>query len=385
MFRLSRYIAAQRVEFVRNPNYYMVDKKGQKLPYLDKYIIYIVGDLNNQVLKFEAKQLDIISLNGADVARFKEKEKKSDYKVFNLGPDTGTMFLTFNLNTRKNSDGHYYVDPIKQKWFNDKNFRKAVSLTIDRESIVANILRGVGSPLYTAESLSSIFLNQKLKNGEPRNINKARKLLKQSGFYWDKKGQLYDKNNHKVEFNLSTNAGNTEREAVGVMIKQDLEELGIKVNFKPIEFNVLVGKLVDSLDWDAVVMGLTGSPLEPHSGRNVWSSTGALHMFNQRKGSDLIHPKDILPWEKQLDTIFEEGAKTIEFKKRKPVYDKYQEIVWENNPFVYIYSPLRVYAVRNKFGNLNPTPLGGVVHNLEEIYVKDNKSVKIKCLSQYTY
>jgi len=370
MFKLSQYIPAQRVEFVKNPNYYTVDKKGQKLPYLDKYIIYIVGDLNNQVLKFEAKQLDLISLNGSEVARFKEMEKKSDYKVYNLGPDTGTMFLTFNLNPRKNSDGKYYVDPIKQKWFNDKNFRKAVSLCIDRENIVINILRGVGSPLYTAESLSSIFLNQKLKNGEPINLDKAKKLLTESGFYQDKSGQLYDKSDNKVEFNLSTNAGNTERESVGVMLKQDMEELGIKVNFKPIEFNVLVGKLVDSLDWEAVVMGLTGSPLEPHSGRNVWSSSGALHMFNQRKGTDLIETKDILPWEKEIDTIFEEGAKTVDFNKRKQFYDRYQEIVWENNPFIYIYSPLRVYAVRNKFGNLNPTPLGGVTHNLEEIYVK---------------
>lgn len=375
MFKLSLYIPAQRVEFVRNPNYYAVDKKGQKLPYLDQYIIYIVGDLNNQVLKFEAKQLDLIALNGADVARFKESEKKSDYKVYNLGPDTGTMFLTFNLNTRKNSDGKYYVDPVKQKWFTDKNFRKAVSLCLDRESIVANILRGVGAPLFTSESLSSIFLNQKIKNGEPRNLTKAKELLKKSGFYTDKCGQLFDKAGHKVEFDLSTNAGNTERESTGVMVKQDLEELGIKVNFKPIEFNVLVGKLVDSLDWEAVVMGLTGSTLEPHSGRNVWSSTGALHMFNQRKvtdvkGDELKHPKDLLSWEKELDNLFEEGAKTVDFKKRKVIYDKYQEVVWENNPFIYIYSPLRVFAVRKKFGNMNPTPLGGVTHNLEEIYVK---------------
>ncbi len=370
MFKLLQYIPAQRIEFTRNPDYYQIDKKGQKLPYLDKYIIYIVGDLNNQVLKFEAKQIDMISLNGSEVARFKEMEKKSDYKIYNLGPDTGTMFLSFNLNTRKNSDGKYHVDKIKQKWFNDIRFRKAVSLAIDRESIVINILRGVGAPLYTAESLSSIFLNEKLKDGESKNLDKAKKLLKESGFYLDEKGQLYDKEGNKIEFNLSTNAGNTERESVGVMVKQDMEELGIKVNFKPIEFNVLVGKLVDSMDWEAVVMGLTGSPLEPHSGRNVWSSTGTLHMFNQRKGEDLINPKDLLPWEKQLDAIFEEGAKTIEFKKRKEIYDKYQEIVWKYNPFIYIYSPLRVYAVRNKFGNLDPTPLGGITHNMEEIYVK---------------
>ncbi len=375
-FRLKRYIPAQRVEFARNPDYYMVDKKGQKLPYLDKYIFYIVGDINNQVLKFESGQLDSIPLSGSNVSRFKEFENRSDYKIYNLGPDTGTMFLVFNLNRRKNDEGEYYVDPTKQQWFNDKNFRKAVSLAIDRKNAVLNILRGVGAQLYTAESLSSIFLNEKLKDGEPKNLEKAKELLKKSGFSRDERGNLIDKYGNRVEFQMSTNAGNTERESVGVMLKEDLEKLGMKVNFKPIEFNVLVGKLTDSLDWEAVIMGLTGSPLEPHSGRNVWSSRGALHMFNQRRGEDLKTNADLRDWEKELDEIFEKASTVIDFEERKAYYDRYQEIVWEYNPFIYIYSGLRIIAVREKFGNLDPIPLGGALHNPEEIYVIRDKTRK---------
>jgi len=373
MFRLEKYIPAQRVVFRRNPNYYKKDAQGQTLPYLDKYIFFIVGDINNQVLKFESGQLDVLALAGSSVARFKELEKHSDYKIYNLGPDTGTLFISFNLNRRKNEDGKYYVDPVKQAWFNDKNFRKAVNLSIDRVGIVMNILRGVGAPLYTAESLCSIFLNGDLKDGEPKNIEKAKTLLEEAGFSRDKSGLLFDKEGNQVEFSLTTNAGNTEREAVGVMIKQDLEELGMKVNFKPIEFNVLVGKLSDSYDWEAVIMGLTGSPLEPHIGRNVWSSTGALHMFNQRKGKDLEAKADLRNWEDELDEIYEKAAATLDFEKRKEYYDRYQEIVYEYNPFIYISSGLRVYAIRDRFGNLNPTPLGGPLHNLEEIYVKAAK------------
>jgi len=372
MFRLERYIPAQRLEFVRNPDYYMIDRLGQKLPYLDKYIFHIVGDLNNQVLKFESGQLDILSLSGSNVSRFKELEKYSDYKIYNLGPDTGTMFLMFNLNKRKNDDGKYYVDPEKQRWFNDKNFRKAVSLAVDRKNAVLNILRGVGAPLYTAESLSSIYLNEKLKDGKPRDIEKARQLLKEAGFSWNEQGMLVDEKGNVVEFSLSTNAGNTERESLGVMVKEDLEKLGIKVNFKPIEFNVLVGKLSDSLDWEAAIIGLTGSPLEPHSGRNVWSSTGALHMFNQRKGEDLINQTNIRDWEQELDEIFEKGSTVIDFEERKEYYDRYQEIVWEYNPLIYIYSNLRIIAIREKFQNIDPTPLGGVLHNIEEIYINQD-------------
>lgn len=371
MFRLERYIPAQRVELIRNPNYYFIDKKGQKLPYLDKYVFYIVGDLNNEVLKFESGDIDLLAVRGEKVARFKTLEKNSNYKMYNLGPDTGTTYLTFNLNRRKNDNGKYYVNPLKQKWFNDDNFRKAVDYAVDRESIVANVLQGVGAPLFTAEALSSIYINEKIKSGHERNIAKAKSLLKESGFSWNKKGRLIDKEGNPVEFTLYTNAGNTERESIGVMVKQDIEELGIKVNFKPIEFNVLVGKLVDSLDWDAVIMGLTGSQLDPHNGRNVWSSTGALHMFNQRKGSDLETKADLRDWEREIDDIFEKGAKVIEFKDRKKIYDRYQEIAYKKVPFIYLYSGLRIYAVRDKFGNISPTPLGGVLHNLEEIYIKE--------------
>ena len=104
-FKLKEYVPAQRIVYERNPNYYVIDEKGQKLPYLDKYIILIVGDLNNELLKFKAKELDTVGLRGTNVALFKEQEKFSDYKVYNLGPDTGTMYFAFNLNDRKNEKG----------------------------------------------------------------------------------------------------------------------------------------------------------------------------------------------------------------------------------------------------------------------------------------
>ncbi len=369
-FKLAEYIPAQRVKFERNENYYMIDKKGNKLPYLDSYVVFIVGDLNNEVLKFEAQELDYLGVGGSKVARFKEFEKRSNYKMYNLGPNTGTMFLSFNLNNRKNEKGKFYVDSKKQKWFNDLNFRAAVDYVVDRESMVFNVLSGVGSPLFTAESLPSIFLNEKLKNGHERNVKKAKELLEKSGFSWNKEGILLDKDGNIVEFDLTTNAGNTERESTGVMIKEDLESIGMKVNFKPIEFNVLVGKLVDSYQWDAVIMGLTGSSLEPHGGRNVWDSSGALHMFNMRKTAEDKKASSLFSWEKELDYLFEKGAQELDYIKRKEIYDRYQEVVYEQKPFIYLYSSLRIVAVRKRFGNITPTPLGGAIYNLEEIYVK---------------
>ena len=240
---------------------------------------------------------------------------------------------------------------------------------IDRKNMVMNIANGLAAPLFTAESLNSIFLNKDLKPYD-RDLEKSKELLKKSGYYWDKRGHLRDKYGNHVEFDLYTNAGNTEREAIGVMVKQDLEDLGMKVNFKPIEFNSLVNKLVNTLDWDMVIMGLTGSPLEPNGGKNVWMSNGTLHMFNQRPAD--YTKDDRYEWEKRIDYLYTQGALATDFEGRKKFYDEYQAIAYEEKPFVYIYSPLIISAIRTKFKNVYPTPLGGMTYNIEEIYINSS-------------
>ena len=367
-FVLKEYVAAQRVVFGRNPNYYKINKNNDKLPYLDKLVYLIVGDTNNEILKFEAKEIDILSIRGSNVARYKLREPKSDYRIHNLGADTGTLFLVINLNNRKNLDGKWNVVPYKQKWFRDKNFRQAIDWAIDRKGMVQNVAQGVAKPLFTSESLNSIYLNKDIK-GHPMDMEVAKDFLKKSGFVL-KDGILYDKDDKRVEFDLYTNAGALEREAIGVMIKQDLEDLGMKVNFKPVEFNSLVNKLSNTNDWDMAIMGLTGTPLEPHDGKNVWTSYGPLHLFNQRGRN--IKSDDRFDWEKELDAIFEKGALKLTYKERKPIYDRYQQIIYDEKPIIYLYSPIRITAIRKKFKNIFPTSLSGLVYNLDEIYI-DNK------------
>ena len=150
------------------------------------------------------------------------------------------------------------------------------------------------------------------------------------------------------------------------MVKQDLEDLGMKVNFKPIEFNSLVNKLMASLDWDMVIMGFTGSPLEPNGGKNVWLSDGTLHIFNQRLEKDANSSR--YNFEKRIDYLYTQGALATKFADRKRFYDEYQAIVYDEKPLIYIYSPIRIVALRNKYQNIYPTSLGGVTHNIEEIW-----------------
>ncbi len=373
MWILSKYDPSeQKVLYKRNPRFFMVDKNRQPLPYLDAYSLTFVNNMNTLELLFEQGKLDSYAVPAQFLAHVREL-KKPEFTLYNLGPSPSTTFLTFNLNTRKNPDtGKAYVDPVKSKWFTNTHFRRAIDWAINRDDMVSNILKGIGAPLFTAETAASPFINQQLAKGHPRDISQAKALLEKAGFVWNENNELIDGQGHRVEFTLLTNTGNDQRENTGVNIKQDLAELGIKVNFKPVDFNVLVGKLNETKDWEAIILGLGGgSPLEPHDGANVWRSDGAIHMFNQRevKGNGPVNLADRFPWELELDDIFEKGAQTFGMDKRRVIYDAYQRLVYEQAPFIYLYSPLSLLAVQSRIQNANPLPLGAW-HNLEEIWIK---------------
>lgn len=358
-FKLYRYVKGERVEFVRNPSYYSIDLEGNRLPYFEKLVYHIVQDKSFELFKFLANELDVISIRGEDVELVKELEKKNNFSVVNLGPSSGTEFLVFNLSMG-------FISETRTEWFNNLNFRKAISYAIDREGIVDNVLAGIGKPLFTPESLASIYLNKKIADGYPRNLEYARKLLFEGGFSLNKSGHLVDKKGNKVEFTILTNAENTTRQAIGVIIQDDLNKLGMKVNLRPLDFNTLIGRS-DTGDWDAIIIGFTGGFFEPNEGANVWRLNGRLHMFDNK-------PHKPRSWELEIDKIFNEATKFVEFEKRKKLYDRFQEIVYEQLPFIYLESPLRVMAYQNTIRNVIPTIYGGVLHNLENIYKEKSES-----------
>ena len=201
-FRVERYVPSQRIELTRNPLYGMCDGEHRRLPYLDRFTEAIVPDQNSMLVKFYGNELDFLdirSIRGPDARLMKQRENSLNFKMYNLGSDDGTMFMMFNLNQRKDpKTGKYYVDPIKQKWFNSLAFRKAVSHAINRTSILNNVLRGVGSALFTAESPTALYLNKKLKPYD-QDLEYSQKLLTDAGFR-NSHGWLLDPDGNKVEF-----------------------------------------------------------------------------------------------------------------------------------------------------------------------------------------
>lgn len=363
-FKLAEYRPGERIVFVPNGFYWKKSTDGDRLPYLAKVIYMIIPSLDMTVLKFLDGELDYCSLRGMDYPLLKPLEKKKNFTIYEAGPDFGSSFLVFNQNRGINpTTGKPYVEPVKLSWFTNREFRRAVAHAVDKKQMIDILNNGLGYPQDSPVSPSAgFFFNDKVENFG-YDLGKARAMLKSAGFVdRDGDGVLEDPQGHKVEFNLLTNSNNQERIQIAAIIRHDLEKLGMRVNFLAMEFNTVVSKLNATFDWDAILLGLTGG-VEPHFGKNVWDSSGQLHMWHPRQ------EKPSTPWEARIDEIFNAGVQELNEDKRKVLYDEFQRIAVEEQPFIYTILGSNIFAVRNKFGNLHPTSYGGAFHNIEQIYL----------------
>jgi len=363
-FMLERYVPGQRVILKRNPHHWQRDDEGQQLPYLDQLVIEIVQNQDLSLMRFQQGQLDYYAVRGEDFPELKPREPDGGYTIYMTGVTDGSQFLFFNQNTGTDARGEPYIDPVKLKWFRDVRFRRAVAHAIDRQSMIDTLMNGLAIPQWSPAGPSSPFHNPDVPT-YPYDPQRARQLLAEAGFRdLNGDGWIQDADGNTVEFNLTTNAENTTRIRMAEMIRKDLEELGFKVSFLPLQFNMLVSRLDSSYDWEAIILGLTGG-VEPHFGRNVWHSSGKTHMWFPQQETPSTE------WEARIDELFDAGVQELDVEKRREIYNEWQVIAAEQLPLIYTVLSNRIQAVNNQLGNIHPTRFAGALHNIERLYWKD--------------
>ena len=370
-YKLERYDTSQRIIFRRNPYYWRKDAQGKPQPYIERIIWQIVESTDTSLLQFRSGDLDSIGVSPDYFSLLKVQEKQGNFKIYNGGPSSSTSFISFNLNKGKRKN-QPLVDPIKSKWFNNVQFRQAVAYAIDRQTMLNNTFRGLGTPQNSPISVQSPYFLSPEKGLKVYNYNpeKAKELLLKAGFKYNEKNFLVDDQGNEVRFALLTNAGNKIRESMGSQIKQDLSKIGIQVDFTPLAWNTFIDKLSNTLDWDACLIGLTGG-LEPNDGANVWSPEGGLHMFNQKPqaGQKPIEGWEVADWEKKINELYIQGAQEFDEAKLKKIYGESQQLTQEYLPFIYLVNSYSLSAIRNRFQGIQYSALGGAFWNIHEIKV----------------
>jgi peptide/nickel transport system substrate-binding protein len=354
-FVMQRYVPGQRMEFIRNPNYHGVDQRGNRLPYLTRRVILVVPNLDAARLKFEAGETDVYGARPREYAEFKARERQGNFTIYD-GPETFTSeFVVLNMNPEG-------AGPPKSTWFQDVRFRRALNHAVDRQAVAQQVYAGRATPAWgPVSSGHPLYYHPRLRQ-YPYDLNRAQQLLAEAGYRKDAQGVLRDPQGNPVAFVLSTNAENNDRVAIGNILRQDWQRLGIQVTYAPEAFNSLVGKLVGSFKWDAIIIGLTGG-IEPGTGRNVWLCNGSLHMWWPKQ------ERCATPWEQQIHDLFEQVALETNQERRRQLYFRWQEVFAENLPWLPFAWPKTQPAVRNTLGNVK-IGLQGAVSPSEILYYR---------------
>lgn len=373
-YRMLSYTPNQRVVLERNPYFWRKDTEGNVQPYIQQIVWQIIENTDNQLLNFRSGDLDTLDVQPEVFPLLKREEKRGKYTVFNGGPDTGSVFMCFNLNKGRNAQNQPFVDPVKSRWFATKEFRQAIAYGINRSAMTNNIYRGLGAPLHSPIPAQSPFYlspEQGLKTYS-YDQQKSKELLLSAGFKYNSNDELVDAEGNKVRFTLLMAAGKKVREQMATQIKQDLGKLGMQVDTQFLSFNTYVEKLRLTRNWDTYLGGFTGGT-EPHSGYNIWSVNGTLHSFNQgpQAGEPPIKGWKVDDWEQKIDDLYVKASQELDEGKRKELYGETQQIIAEQVPFIYMVNPLTFEAVRDRVSGIRYSALGGAFWNLYELKIAE--------------
>jgi peptide/nickel transport system substrate-binding protein len=363
-FRLKQYVPGQRIVAERNPYYWKVDRDNHRLPYLDEMVFLFVGTENAQVLRFEAGETDIISrLSSENFNLLAHEGTRVSSQLADLGPSLEYNFVVFNQNDLTGKK----LDAIarKQVWFRDLKFRQAVNAAIDRDGIVRLVYGTRGTPLWgNVGPGNKLWINQAISHPQ-RSLETARQLLKSAGFSWKTNGELVDGSGETVDFTIVTSSSNAQRMKMATLLQDDLSHLGMQVHVVPLEFRALIDRVFQSFDYDAAIMGLGGGDADPNPEMNVWMSSGTSHLWN------LGEKQPATDWEREIDQLMQRQMVELDYNQRKRTYDRVQQIISENLPFIFLATPNTLAGADGRVGNFHPAVLEpNTLWNADELYIR---------------
>jgi len=341
-FYVAEYKPGSYVYLRRNPNYWKRDASGHPLPYLHAVKLEIQSNRDIEVMRFMRNEIHLI--NGLDADYFDRLSRTAPDKVRDAGASLDSEQMWFNQVPSAP------IPAYKREWFKSRNFRLAVSSAIDRQGMCKIVFKGHASPAVGPVSPANKFWFNSQLPPVRFDQQRALQLLQQDGFSLSA-GKLHDRGGHVVEFSIATNAGNHAREAMATMIQQDLRAIGITVNVVTLDFPSLLQRISESFDYEAALLGLVGIDLDPNIQMNVWLSSSEEHQWNPKQATPAT------PWEAEIDRLMRAQASSMDERTRKKYFDRVQEIVADEAPFIYLVNKNALTAVSLSVQGARPVPL----------------------------
>lgn len=341
-FMLSEHKPGAYVRLRRNPYYWKQDEQGRRLPYLDSVRLEIQQNLETELLRFQRGEVHLI--NGLDPTLFNRLAGESPSVAKDAGASLEGEQLWFNQAPAAP------IPDYKKAWFRSTAFRRSLSEAINREDLCRLVYHNRAIPAVGLVSPANQFWFNKSLHPHAFDAKGAMRRLEREGFRHNE-GVLVDGQGHRVEFSVITNAGNKSRERMATLIQEDLRRLGIQLNVVTLDFPSLIERISRSFNYEACLLGLVNVDLDPNGQMNVLLSSASNHQWNPSQRSP------VTPWEAEIDRLMQAQASALDASKRKVAFDRVQQIIWEQAPFIYLVNKNSLAAASPLLINVAPAVL----------------------------
>lgn len=294
-YRLVEYRIGEAFRYVRNEDYFI---EGQ--PVFDELVMRIIPDAVSRSAAFENGELDTVlgnSIPYTDIARFQTMP--------NVGMQT----------THYTGAAWMGLINLRNEPYSNKDVRKAIAHAIDRTFIRDTVLPGISSNMVGPIWPTSPLYNDTLADYafDPARANE---LLDEAGFPRGADGNRFD-------FRLMWQ---TNFAAVGRMadiIAQNLRDVGIRAVLMPLETAAVIQRGYIDGEFDLLIGSYALGPDPDYGTERLYNSNNirpAPYTNNSHYANE------------EVDELFEQQRLATTFEERKALYDRIQEVIWDELP-----------------------------------------------------
>lgn len=338
-YKVESWETGQSITLVRKKNHWSQNIKDSSIyntAYPEKIIFKMNKDANSQMLEFKAQTYDVsTTLSTKTLLELQSDTNFNRNYHSDFVPTFNYSYLAMNMKP----------DGVKhQLLFTDKKVRRAIAMLTPVDDIINLVDNGKSKRVPGPVSPLKKDFNTDLKF-LTLDVEKAKLLLDSAGWKDSDGDNIRDKiiNGKKIQFVFELMYMNTvpDWKDIALLIQESLYKAGINADLKPLDFEVVINNLQNH-DFDAS-LGVWGGNSLPEDFTQLWHTSSWISQGSNYTGFGNA-ASDAL-----IDSIKYEVNDTI----RAVLVKRFQKIVYDEQPYVFIKSGVRKVAIHKRFGNAN--------------------------------
>ena len=326
-YKLEEWVTGQRLVLKKKENWWG-DKLSNKYPLLKAYpteiIFRPIDDQTTAVTELKGGKIDV--MGGISPKHFDDLKKSDAAKeLLNLHTISEYIYYYIGMNRRN------------QK-LADKNVRRAIAHLVDIDEIIevvmyGNALRTIGpfhpTKEYYNKTLPLIDLN----------IKKARQLLSEAGWNDSNNNGIVDKvvNGKRIEMELEFKTSKGTGENIGNLMKANAKKAGVNINLTIKDRNAVRKDLIER-KYDLTLSGWSQDP-SLDDPKQIWHTSSDTPSGSNRVGFGNA----------ESDKVIETIQTTHVREERNLLYKKIQKLIYEDQPYVFLFFRGGSAAINKKF------------------------------------